>query len=71
MGFLDSLGGYFEEQLKQNNNNINEKIKMELRNMSDEEVRKRYENRYTVGQWSSDSKRMQILEREAHRRGIC
>lgn len=71
MGFLESLGGYFEKQLKESNDNINNKIKTQLRNMSDEEIRKRYDNCYTVGQWSNDSNKMQILEREARRRGIC
>lgn len=71
MGFWDSLGDYMEHEAAKAQKGINKKFKEKLRGASDKEVERIYRNRYNNENIAFDAEKMEMVEKEARRRGIC
>ena len=70
MGFLDFLGDTMTDSINSANKRINSAFIEELRRKNDKEFERIYRNRYNNEKLVMDNEKMDILEKEAQRRGI-
>ena len=70
MGFLDFLGDTMTDSINSANKRINSAFREELRRKNDKEFERIYRNRYNNEKLVMDNEKMDILEKEAQRRGI-
>ena len=70
MGFLDFLGDTITDSINSANKRINSAFREELRRKNDKEFERIYRNRYNNEKLVMDNEKMDILEKEAQRRGI-
>ena len=70
MGFLDFLGDTMTDSINSANKRINSAFREELRRKNDKEFERIYWNRYNNEKLVMDNEKMDILEKEAQRRGI-